>query len=665
MTHLYRLLLAFCLTLSLSTTTFAFSDAQHKDGPAPVLGEDLAVQLLIPVFDQNFADLPIASIGTTPILLKEVWPELQNIQNSKLLSARLQQALEARFAQESAASAAKKIFVDTNISKEGLLLVEIPLFSDFFPEIPVALVNDDPVTVAEFSEDLQSVHNEMSGHEAATGSKQNIQRLMDRLITVRLVEQEARNIGFDQTSSFQKQAKEFAEKNLLYALLNKQLAGKSLDTEAADELYRQISLQGKFENYHFTLEKNAVDLLERYNAGEDFDALISAAITKKQAAKGTQQEYLKFKDLLPNIASEAAKLEAGGISQIFRQADGFLLFRLVDQQFVEDPQALTYARKNVWERQKAEFASQYTTETVDRYSEFDDQAKDDLDFSKIKESNPDIKLGEALEPFLKDQRVLVTVNGPTSVQLTVADLAQKIKANYFHGVDIALDATEVDTKQQEILDDTLFRIAGTFESQKLGLDQTAKYRMEVAEFERRLLFDIFMAKVITPDIRYGEEEVQGYYDQHQADYMTPAMFKFKSLPFYLQADAEKAAGKLHDGSDFKWVSANSEGLVDVQNKDLLQFDRNILSLSSLPASLQQQAAEVKRGDSLVYAESDNFYYVLYFEDVFPPKPRPYDQVRKELLSIVYQQKVTATLNEWVEKLKEAYETKVFLVVKDH
>ncbi|WP_321366749.1 peptidyl-prolyl cis-trans isomerase [uncultured Desulfuromusa sp.] len=663
MTHLYRFLIAFCLTLSLATTTFAFAGSQHKGGAAPVLGQDLAIQLLIPVFDPTFANLPIAGIGDKPILLKEVWPQLQNTKNTNKLSAQLKQALEARFVQPSAAGAKKTIFVDTNISKDGLMLIEIPLFSEFFPEIPVALVNEEPVTVAEFSEDLQAVHNEMSGHESTGGSKQNIQRLMDRLITARLIEQESRNIGFDQTPSFKKQAEEFAEKSLLYALLNNQLERKSLDTEAVDALYRQISLQGQFENYHFTLEKNAVALLERHKAGEDFDSLISAAITNKQATKTTQQEYLKFKDLLPNIASEAANLEVGGISQIFRQADGFLIFRLTDRQFVEDPHALDYARKNVWERQKSEFASQYTTETVDRYSKFNQAAQDDLDFSKIKENNPNIKLGEALEPLLKDQRVLVTVKGPNPVQITVAQLAQKIKDNYFHGVDIALDAAEVDAKKQEILDDTLFRIAGTFEAQKLGLDQTPRYRMEVAEFERRILFDVFMAKVITPDIRYGEEEIQNYYDKHQADYMTPAMFKFKSLPFYRQADAEKAAAKLQDGSDFKWVSANSEGLVDVQNKDLLQFDRNILSLSSLPASLQQQAAGVKRGDSLVYAEPDNFHYVLYFEDVFPPEPRPYDQVRKELLGIVYQQKVTATLNEWVEKLKEAYETKVFLVAQ--
>lgn len=662
MAYFYRLTAAFILCLVLSTNAFAFGAGHAGTQPAPILGKDLAVQLRVPLFDSNFADLPVASLGATPILLKELWPQLEGIKDSAKLSTRFKHVIEARVAENSAGSGQVKIFAGNSIDKDGLL-VEIPLFSELFTKVPVALVNEEPVTIAEFSEDLQSVHNEMTGNEAATGSKENIQRLMDRLITVRLIEQEARNIGFDETSSFKKQADEFAEKTLLYALLNKQLEGERLDTEAAEELYRKISLQGKFENYQFTLEKDALALREAYESGNDFDKLIAAAMTKKQAVAGEQKGFIKFKDLLPNIASEAAELEIGGISQIFRQADGFLIFRLVDRKFVEDPQAFDYARKNVWERQKAEFANDYITEIVDRYSVFDDKAKVALNFGKIKDTTPDIKLGEALEPLLKDQRTLVRVNGPTPVLLTVADLAQKIRDNYFHGVDIPLDAEETDSKKQQILDDTLFRLAGTFEAQRLELDQTLEYRMKVAEFERRLLFDIFMAKVLKPEVRYGEEEVQQYYDQHQADYMTPAMFKFKSLPFYRKADAEKAARKLRNGSDFKWVSANSEGLVDVQNKDLLQFDRNILSLSSLPESLQQQAVGVKRGDSLVYAEPGNFYYVLYFEDVYSPEPRPYDQVRKDLLSIVYQKKVTAILGEWVEKLKEAYETKIYLVVE--
>lgn len=652
----------FCFWILVVTAPFAGADGPHGGGPPPELGKDLALQLQIPLFDETFANLPVASFGSTPVLLKELWPSLKNSKNSKELSKSFKQALEAYIAKHSSLNGPVEIYVDTKIGENQLLSVEAPLFAESFSNVPVALVNEDPITVAEFSKNLQSVHNEMAGSDAASAAKENARRLMDRLVTVRLIEQEARNIGFDQTSSFQTQVAEFAEKTLLYALLNKKLEGEMLNTEAVDELYRQISLEGTFSNYLFKQEKDVVALQEAYKKGEDFAALIAEALTKKQVVEEIQTEFIHFKDLLPNIASEAAALEVGEVSQIFRQADGFLIFRLDQRRFVEDQQALAYAQSNAWKRQRAEFAAKYITDTVDRYAQFNEEAEADLDFVKIKEVHPDIKLGAALQPLLKDQRVLVTINGPTQVKLTVAELAGKIKDNYFHGVDVPLDAREVNTKKVDILDETLFRIAGTLEAQKLGLDQTEKYRMDVAEFERRLLFDIFTAKVVTPEVQYGEEEVQAYYALHQEDYMTPAMLRFKSLPFYRKADAENAAEKLRSGSDFKWVSANSEGLVDVQNKDLLQFERNLLSLSSLPENLQKQVAGVKRGDTLIYAETDNYFYVLYLEDVFTPEVRPYDQVRSDILALVYQEKIAATLAEWVKKLKEAYATKVFLSV---
>jgi peptidyl-prolyl cis-trans isomerase C len=239
-------------------------------------------------------------------------------------------------------------------------------------------------------------------------------------------------------------------------------------------------------------------------------------------------------------------------------------------------------------------------------------------------------------------------------------LAGEIRETYFHGVDKALDPEEVDLKKTEIMNDKLFRMAGIVEARKLGLDQNPQFVREMAEFERRLLFDIFMQKVVTPEVRPTEKEMQDYYAAHGDEYMTPTMFKVRSLAFYKRADAENAAGKLNRGSDFKWVSANVVGMVDFEDQSLLQFDNKILSLTALPESLKGPAADARRGEALVYAEPNNFYYVIYLQDVFPAEPRPYQQVRKEIIEIVYRQAVEKSLEEWVGKLKEAYSVMVYL-----
>ncbi len=55
--------------------------------------------------------------------------------------------------------------------------------------------------------------------------------------------------------------------------------------------------------------------------------------------------------------------------------------------------------------------------------------------------------------------------------------------------------------------------------------------------------------------------------------------------------------------------------------------------------------------------------MLYFQDVYPPETRPYEQVRGEILNTVFQARVKQTLDDWVGKLKEAYDTEVFLVTE--
>ena len=162
------------------------------------------------------------------------------------MSEQFKQALDDRIKQEQADPKQLVLYADSNIHEGSLLNLNVPLFLDLFAETPVAFVNNDPITVAEFSQDLQSVHSDMANSEAMSGSAEKIESLMQRMIAVRLVEQEARNIGFDQTSAFRKQADEYAQKTLLYALLNKQMEGLALDDAAVDDLYHKISLQGKF-----------------------------------------------------------------------------------------------------------------------------------------------------------------------------------------------------------------------------------------------------------------------------------------------------------------------------------------------------------------------------------------------------------------------------------
>jgi len=650
---------------------------------APALPQDQVFPMQVPVFSSLFAGTPVAMVDDQPILLSEVTPELQEVREETpmgvggaALTKRFNQVL-GRMVEERSQGKDEpnvQVFAEGAISDDRILTLQVPIFSPHFLFTPVAAVDEEPIPMGEFTRELGAMHSEM-GQEGAEVSHTHEQEhenqlsaadLLDRLLTVRLVAREARNIGLDETQSLQQQVGAFAEKTLLYELLGRQVENMSLDEAEVDRIYHEISLAAKLRSYRFQKKEHAVAFMKQLDEGAEFDELIQKYVEEGKATGGEEEEYVPFKELRDQVASAANKMEVGEVSKIYPVADGFVVFKLEDKKFIEDPAALQMAQKIVWDQQVAKKGQEYIAEVIEQYTTYNEEAREDFNFSKIKEENPDIQLADALLKFFDDQRVLATVEAAgKTYTMTVKELAERLKETYFHGTEIDLNAAEADKRAQQILNDWIFRIAGKVEAQKIGLDESLSYKIKVEEFERRTLFDNFMQKAIVSDIKLTEKELQSYYDEHLEEYSTPKMFKLKSLVFYEKDDAFDALDKLRKGSDFKWVSANSEGLAPVEDKDLLDFSAGILSYSSLPDSLQEEADGAKRGDAVLFSDSEKFHYVIYFDNIYPSEPKPYEQVRSQILEKVFQKHVTEALNAYVKKLKEHYPTAVYLTVKDN
>ena len=71
--------------------------------------------------------------------------------------------------------------------------------------------------------------------------------------------------------------------------------------------------------------------------------------------------------------------------------------------------------------------------------------------------------------------------------------------------------------------------------------------------------------------------------------------------------------------------------------------------------------EARQGDLFLYSGPGNLYYVLMVEAAFEPKAKLYEDVRQEVGQIIYAQKINEALKEWIRKLKEVYETEIFIV----
>lgn len=539
-------------------------------------------------------------------------------------------------------------------------IVKVPLFSEKYADLPVAMIEGEPITVKDFSLRIASMHDNMSGSDAP--KKQNFSDLLDRMIAVKLVKQEALNIGFDRTPEVETQVKNFALKSMIQELLAKQITNIQVPDEEVEELYQQMALEAKLLTYQFTEEADAKAVLEKTQNGGDFKQLADDAVQAGKAQGGEEPEFARLNDLFPSVAKAVFDMEPGSISEVFKGPNGYLLFRLEERQTYEDPEVRLAATNRLLQQKSKEKQYDYLQSLIDKYASYDEEVKESLDFTKIAYENPGIKGTEVFPPLVRDKRPLATFTADDqTVNITVAEIAEKVKATMYHGLDREIDGPTLDDTKEDAIWNESVAIAGRLEAQAQGVDQLPEFKDKIDKFEEKLLFETFMAKAVAPGIKVPEDEAKAYYYNHLEDYSSPLMLKLKSLAFTNREAALDAFKKLQAGSDFKWVSANSTNQADPDNKDLLNFGDKLLAASALPHDLSHEVATAQPGDVFFYEGENNIFYTLVADSVFASEAKTYQEVRQEVGKIVYARLINEALADWVSKLKDAYETQMFLV----
>ncbi len=76
--------------------------------------------------------------------------------------------------------------------------------------------------------------------------------------------------------------------------------------------------------------------------------------------------------------------------------------------------------------------------------------------------------------------------------------------------------------------------------------------------------------------------------------------------------------------------------------------------------MQLALAGAKNGDIRLYTSPEGYCYVLAVQEVIPARPAPLDSARKEIAKKLYGEKVNKSIEVWGEKLRKAYQVKLYL-----
>jgi len=514
----------------------------------------------------------------------------------------------------------------------------------------VATVNDEPITLEEFNQELASLHAGVTEEKKVGKTKESA--LLRRLINMRLILQEAKRIGLDELPEVKNMVDVYSKATLRELLIERHLKDAKPDEKDVERLYKDLTKESKIKSVIFEKEDAAKKMEEEIKAGGHFDELAKQVVADGTAKGGEEGKYVKGKDLLPQIAQTVSKMEVGSISPIIQVGTGFVILRVEDIRFPEDPEAKKLAVKQALYLQKEKLFKEYNDALMKKYVKVHKETLDGLDYESKE---------PGFQKLLEDQRVVAEIEGEKPI--TVAELTEALGQQFYHGIERAIESKRLNEKKMLVLEEILYKRILRKEALRLGIDKTEAYKSKVKEYENSVIFGAFVQKAIVPDVKVTEEESKAYYNKHIGEYTFPEMMKIRSLVFVKRNAAERAIEKLRNGTELQWLMENAEGQVDKNTPDLLTFDGKSLTVRDLPEGVRKVLSGAKPGDFRLYASPEGYFYILSIEDVVPAKPQSFEEAKKAVANKVFSEKLNKAVEAWADKLRAASDVKVYM--KDH
>ena len=527
------------------------------------------------------------------------------------------------------------------------ITLNVPIFSPLFTGVPVATVNEEPISLGDLTDTLAIAHTSKSTARAA--GKTDYLDILNRMINSRLIVDEAKNMGLDELPEMKAAMDAYPDTLMRAMVLEKALKDVKPDEAMVEKIYREDVREYEIKSVFFDKEEDAKKAEDQIKSGADFDKAVAKAIEDK-TAHGGDSGYMKPKNLLPQVQEAVVKMKTGSVSPIIKvgagKKVGFVLLKLEDIRYPDDTAAREKAQAEAYRQTESIAEGKYVKGLVDKYVKANSKLIVKLDYESKK---------PGLEKLAKDRRVIVRIKGEKPI--TVADLTAALKKHFFHGMKAAIEGKDVNNAVVGIVDTLIREKILKKEALRLGIDKTGEFKKRLKEHGDSLLFGAFVQKVIIPEVKVSEEEMKGYYEKHKDDYTSPAVVKMSILAFSDKKAAQGAIEKLNKGTDFQWLKENAEDQVK-EGKE--EFEGGTYLVKELPEGMQQALDNANAGDARLYESAHPYFYVMHVKSFVRPKTEAFDVVKGKISQKLSQEKVMKDLDDWAGKLKQHYPVRIFV-----
>jgi len=519
----------------------------------------------------------------------------------------------------------------------------------------LATIDEVTITQEEFNREISSLHRTMleEGTDSVTAGRIDFPGVLQRLINLRLLALEARQIGLSEQPDFKRKMEKYREQQLKQKVLGNVVAENPIttDDEEVQTLYHRLSRELKIYDLLFDNEADAKEAATDI-AKRGFVKVAEELKGAEHVQVSMDGGFLPLKELRGEVGITVIDMELDDVSPIFTTAGGYMIFQLLEIQQVDDEGVLAEAFAIESQRHNVKVKTEFLESLVEQYAQIDEQLLAAIDFSSS---------GPELAVLMADNRTLATlrVPGQPVALFSVAALTEAMSDKYYHGLEQARETKALNDAKESVLHKRLMTQLLLAEAQRLELLDSAEFKAQMNDYENRALFAEMVRKVIGPDVTFTKKEVDQYYAEHLAEYTTPRMIRLSSIPFSTVDNASHTVTMIRQGADFLWLTSNAPDQVRTDDAKLTIMRKKVVSFDGMPEEAMKALEGLSEGQSAWYTDEAGYIQVLYVDKLIPSKTKPLDEVRAEVEKAVFRQNVSKAVNEYAAKAKEHYQVKIY------
>ncbi|HEX5041636.1 MAG TPA: peptidylprolyl isomerase [Candidatus Polarisedimenticolaceae bacterium] len=512
----------------------------------------------------------------------------------------------------------------------------------------VASVNGEPISFDAYLRSLGELH--AGAHEGGPMvSRKDPSELLDRLIRLRLILQEADAMGLREQPEFTGALASWRKDQLREALLRHAVKDVAPPTEAEiARVYGEEVREYRIRPVKFSSMEDAEAFRAAVTGGAAFEAE-GKRLADEGKATVEEDGWIQRRATQVELAASLDGLQPDGVTGAIRIPDGAVVVKLLERREPEDAGMRAKAVQLADTANKNAALAMFVNKLKDEQLTIDEAVYKSLDYDK----DPG-----AVDVYAKDERALVKVKGGSPIR--VKDYTAVLKARFFHGTQRAGEKKRLNRAKDNVLEEVMTERALDDAGVRLKLDKNEEFRAAQVEFEEATLFGLVVAKLVDPSVQVTPEALQTYYDAHQAEFTTPEMVRLDVVSFTSAAAAEQALARLNAGADLGWMREHAESQFDRTTLEPEQrFEGRVLMLSDLPEGLQKALEGSSEGAYRLWSEGASRQHVVLVRNRVPSSTAPLDEVRGQVSRRVFQERRNEEIEALTAKLRAAADVKVY------